>query len=85
MLNAQIETNDFCYSFYNEINENSLEDVKKIILPNKNISVALQEDEIDKRNGRPPRFGLKIDVEFNTKNSGVWTDLPNGENYGDYA
>lgn len=79
MLNAQITTNDPCYSLYNQINENTLEKVKKVILPSKSISVALQEDEIDDRNGRPPRFGLKTDVEFNTENSGVWSNLPNGE------
>lgn len=60
MLNAQITTNDPCYSLYNQINENTLEKVKKVILPSKSISVALQEDEIDDRNGRPPRFGSKL-------------------------
>lgn len=37
------------------------------------------EDEKDKENGLPPRFGWDFDVNLNLQNSGVWQTLPNGD------
>lgn len=37
------------------------------------------EDKIDMEKGRPPRFGLKTETDFNTNNSGLWNNLENGD------
>tara|TARA_R110002049_G_scaffold176384_3_gene343591 strand:+ start:1832 stop:2584 length:753 start_codon:yes stop_codon:yes gene_type:complete len=51
---------------------------QKIVNPSKSVREALREDEIDKQNGRPPRFGLLKRVNFNLENSGIWEDTPEG-------
>ncbi len=76
---AQIQTSDEPYSLRNDIDNLSLLINRKIVTPNMSISDALAEDEIDSEYGTPPRFGLKIETNYNTNNSGIWTDLPNGD------
>ncbi|MEM9991903.1 MAG: hypothetical protein AAF738_09070 [Bacteroidota bacterium] len=38
-----------------------------------------QEDRIDEAAGLAPRFGYPLDVDFNLKNVGSWTELDNGD------
>ena len=45
-----------------------------------NQSLINSEDIInDSLKDRPWRFGYKYDVNYSTKNSGIWTTLPNGD------
>ena len=45
-----------------------------------NQSLINSEDVInDALKDRPWRFGYKYDVNYSTKNSGIWTTLPNGD------
>lgn len=79
IISAQIQKKSSPYSFENSTLERlDIKNEKKYI-PSKSIEEALQEDEFDKEYGTPPRFGLKIDTDTNTKNSGKWTELPNGD------
>lgn len=48
-------------------------------LPGLDMSQLEQEDKKDEANGLPPRFGFPHKVNFNLRNSGVWTVLPNGD------
>ena len=49
-------------------------------MPGYNQAVINSEDIInDALKDRPWRFGYKYDVNFSTKNSGIWTNLPNGD------
>ena len=49
-------------------------------MPSFNKSQIDAEDLInDALKDRPWRFGYKYNVNFTTKNSGVWTILPNGD------
>ena len=57
---------------------NNLIPIKK--MPGYNQAVINSEDIInDALKDRPWRFGYKYDVNFSTKNSGIWTNLPNGD------
>ena len=50
------------------------------IMPSFDRSQIDAEDLInDALKDRPWRFGFKYDVNLTTKNSGVWTNLPNGD------
>lgn len=44
-----------------------------------NLKKLIKEDRQDSINNKPPRFGYKINVEWNIQNSGTWQDLPNGD------
>ncbi len=48
-------------------------------MPKINLAKILVEDEKDKANGLPPRFGYPHDVNLNLENSGIWTILTNGD------
>jgi len=63
---------------YNLNDEIELEPSKKV-LPSLDLTILQTEDEIDKQNGLPPRFGLPIDVNYEITNSGIWTTLPSGD------
>lgn len=76
---GQIQSDIEPYSAYYDIQESAITQRTKFVSPTKSISTALLEDEEDRRNGKPPRFGLRRETEFNTVNSGVWIDLPNGD------
>mgnify|MGYP003638226928 CR=1 FL=1 len=75
---SQIEVKSNPYSFQNPAIEKIDMQLERIISPTKRISKALEEDEIDKKNGMPPRFGLKMDSDITTENSGKWTDVKDG-------
>lgn len=47
-------------------------------LPEIDITALRKEDEIDNKNGLPPRFGKDIDVNFNLENSGAWENTKGG-------
>ncbi len=49
------------------------------MLPSLNLNTLLAEDEVDSQNGLPPRFGVPINASYNLNNSGLWTELPNGD------
>ncbi|CAG2532804.1 Por secretion system C-terminal sorting domain-containing protein [Maribacter dokdonensis] len=76
---SQIQIDSRPYALDNPVDYGEISGTSRLIFPPKSIKSALEEDEIDANNGRPPRFGLKVDVTFSTQNSGVWTDLPNGD------
>ncbi len=77
LVSAQIEIESEPYSLQNPIDEYLSKSMERTINPEKSIEAALVEDEVDKDNGIPPRFGLKKDTYLNSKNSGTWIDLPN--------
>lgn len=78
IANAQIEIEEKPYSFQNPSNSRLDFGEFNSLTLNKSISTALKEDVIERKNGMPPRFGLKIETNFNTKNSGEWSNLPDG-------
>ena len=60
-------------------------DQKKLIkapvkqMPTLNYNKLIREDENDKLNSIPVRFGFLHEVNYTFENSGVWSDLPNGD------
>lgn len=77
LANAQLSTNEPPISLKRNLalNENidvkktsGLSDMKKII----------EEDRQDSIYNTPPRFGYKLEVNWNTENSGTWEELPDG-------
>ncbi len=77
-VSAQIQVKSDSYSFRNTTVKSVNIKNRKVLSLKKSLSTILHEDEIDDQNGLPPRFGLKINANFNTKNSGTWIDLPDG-------
>jgi len=77
---AQITTDEQPISFNPAVGlvlKDNASDVKT--LPGLDMSQLEQEDKKDEANGLPPRFGFPHKVNFNLRNSGVWTVLPNGD------
>ncbi|MDO5664728.1 MAG: hypothetical protein Q4G63_05670 [Bacteroidia bacterium] len=75
---AQTSTGENPVGFGLTLRNLSMSDNIKI-LPTLNMNKIKQEDLQDEQNGLPPRFGYPHKVDFNTDNSGVWQDLPNGD------
>ncbi|WP_310994327.1 trypsin-like serine peptidase [Aequorivita marina] len=48
-------------------------------LPELNLNAIIAQDILDEQNGLPPRFGIPIDVNYDLRNAGVWTILPNND------
>lgn len=48
-------------------------------MPGLDMEKIQEEDEKDAVDGVPPRFGFPHKANFNLSNSGVWTELPNGD------
>jgi len=71
---AQISTNEIPPSIKENIGK---EFIPVITMPALNFEIINEEDSIDNLNGLPPRFGYDFDVDINTENSGIWSDLPN--------
>lgn len=75
---AQISTDETPISF--NIGDDQLSqrtDLK--VMPKLNMAEIMEEDEMDEKDGLPPRFGFPHKVNFNLRNSGVWTKLPSGD------
>lgn len=74
---AQVNIGGVPYSF-----KNTLKQDKTIPIFTTN-SIDLQslekEDLEDEKNNVPPRFGYKHVVNLDIENSGIWTELPNGD------
>jgi len=51
----------------------------KRTFPALNMSALETEDEDDKQNGLPPRFGYPVNANLNLTNSGTWKVLSNGD------
>lgn len=78
MAHGQIEIKEEPYTFENN-GVKKMDMGKRLVLsPGKSIAAALIEDEIERKNGLPPRFGLKIETDLNMENSGTWEDLADG-------
>ena len=76
-LNAQTVNLGKPTGWNGKINLNSL---PTKTMPGFNQAIINSEDIInDALKDRPWRFGYKYDVNFSTKNSGIWTNLPNGD------
>ncbi|MFT7588870.1 MAG: lysyl endopeptidase [Limisphaerales bacterium] len=52
--------------------------VPVISLPALNLDEVFKQDELDEKNGLPPRFGVPIKTSYNLLNSGVWENHPDG-------
>lgn len=78
---AQIATDEVPISFTNPAIKLALEsqqaDLKE--LPSLDMARIQEDDELDARNGLPPRFGFPHEVAYNLDNSGTWTELENGD------
>ena len=75
---GQISTDEEPVSFYTDVSKLELNDQTHKILPELDMNVINKEDEEDKANGIPPRFGYRHKVDFNLENSGKWVDLDDG-------
>jgi lysyl endopeptidase len=71
---AQLSTNEVPLSFKENLNRDSIPQVK---LSAPDFNQINKQDSIDNLNGLPPRFGYGIEVNLTTENSGKWVDLPN--------
>lgn len=54
------------------------EEVHQVALPSPNLFAIQEEDKQDAKDNVPPRFGYPLPANYNLKNSGTWTELPNG-------
>ncbi len=78
-LYAQKSDNSIPKSILFNLNDDSLLEPSKKMLPSLNLNTLLAEDEVDSQNGLPPRFGVPINANYNLNNSGVWKELTNGD------
>ncbi len=53
-------------------------DVAAVAMPSVDVAALLAQDEIEKTEGMPFRFGFPFDVNYTLENSGTWEDLPDG-------
>lgn len=51
----------------------------EILLPQLDHKALLEQEAKESRVGKPFHFGHTFDVAYSTKNSGTWTELPNGD------
>ena len=78
---AQLSTNELPISF----NEDLTLVVKKrsavpiATMPQLNMAAIEKEDREDEDFDIPPRFGYQHKVNYDTNNSGIWYELPNGD------
>lgn len=72
---AQISTKQAPHSFYNKSITNEMAIVE---MPSINLTQLLEEDELEREQDVPWRFGKDMDVNLNLSNSGTWTTLSNG-------
>jgi len=58
----------------------SVQQIPQVNLPFLDISaVKEEENRINPENTLPPKFGTKIQVNFNSKDNGLWTNIPDGK------
>lgn len=74
---AQVNIGGVPYSFNNTLKQ----DNPIPIFTTKNIDIqSLEKEDLeDEKNNVPPRFGYKHVVNLDIENSGIWTELPNGD------
>lgn len=76
-LNAQVQQGGIPYSSTHSLAENTN---SIISFPKVDVAKLVAEDiYYDQQKDIPYRFGFNFDVNYNTSNSGVWTNLPNGD------
>ncbi len=76
-ISSQINIGGTPYSWKNNIaNQQKIPIIHFSELNSKYLGI---EDKQDEQNGVPPRFGYKHQTNLSTANSGVWTELPNGD------
>lgn len=74
---AQINIGGEPYSWKNGISNK--QEIPIVRFPALDLQRLAEEDKWDEQNGMPPRFGYKHQTDLSTANSGVWTELPNGD------
>lgn len=72
---GQVSIKGTPYSFKNKLPERN---VQKRQMPDIDSAALSSEDEEEAKKGIPPRFGKIFPVNYNTENSGTWTDLNDG-------
>jgi hypothetical protein len=73
-LHAQISHGGTPISF----NKLSLSTVETVVTGSVDVKAFLAEDEIEREQGLPFRFGAPFDVNYNINNSGTWDELADG-------
>jgi hypothetical protein len=78
---AQLSTNEepIGYKMYSKLIVKNISSNATVILPSLNKKKIELEDLDDEKNNVPPRFGYPFKVNFDLKNSGTWSELPNGD------
>ncbi len=81
LASAQLSTHERPFSFENEamVSANRKRKIKKITLPSLDLSRLEKEDKEDEEMDIPPRFGYPHKVNINSRSTGTWTELPNGD------
>jgi len=78
-LLGQITTEEDPISFGKSIPTLTINETTYKVLSSIDLESLAQEDEEDKANGVPPRFGFPHEVNYNLENSGEWIVLSNGD------